>query len=133
MKVILANGCFDLLHVGHIWHLEAARKLGDKLIVSLTLDEHVNKGPGRPVYPWAHRAEMLMALRCVDDVTASISAVDAILKIRPDVFVKGRDYQGSSLLEPTIKVCQQIGAELVILDTPKLSSTEIYDRLRARS
>ena len=128
--VVLANGCFDLLHVGHIWHLEAARALGDRLVVALTLDEYVNKGPHRPVYPWAHRAELLQALRCVDSVIPSVGAIDAIRKVNPDIFVKGADYQGSPLLDPTIEVCRKLGIELRVLDTPKLSSTAIYDRLR---
>ena len=127
--IVLACGCFDLLHVGHKWHLEAAKELGDRLVVALTLDEHVNK-PGRPVHPWAHRAELLMALRCVDEVVPSKDAVQAILKVKPDIFVKGRDYTGSPLLTPTFAACQKVGAKLQILDTPKLSSTDIYDRIR---
>ncbi len=128
--IVLANGVFDLLHVGHIWHLEAARELGDRLIVSLTLDEYVNKGPGRPVYPWAHRAELLRCLRCVDEVVPSISGADAVMKVKPDIFVKGKDYLNSPLLQPTIEACEKVGCKLQILDTPKLSSTFIYDRLR---
>ena len=129
--IVLANGCFDLLHVGHLWHLEAARELGDKLIVSLTVDSYVNKGPNRPIHPWAHRAELLQALRCVDEVIPSVSAADAILRVKPDSFVKGIDYQGSPLLNPTIELCERMGCILKIIDTPKLSSTAIYDRLRA--
>lgn len=127
--IVLCNGVFDLLHVGHLWHLEAAKELGDKLIVSLTMDEHVNKGPGRPVYPWSARCELLMALRCVDNVVPSMTSLDAIQRVRPDIFVKGIDYKGSPLLEPTKALCDQLGVELVILETQKLSSTEIYDRL----
>lgn len=109
--------------------MEAAKELGDILVVSLTLDAHVNKGPDRPIHPWSHRAEMLRALRCVDDVVPSASAFDAILNVRPDIFVKGKDYAGVPM-PSTLEACQKIGCELRILDTPKLSSTAIYDRLR---
>ena len=130
MKVVLANGVFDILHIGHKWHLEAARELGDKLVVSLTVDDHVNKGPDRPIAPWSHRAELLLALRFVDDVIPSISSVDAILNVKPALFVKGSDYENSPLLAPTIEACKKVGAEFRIIHTTKLSSTAIYDRLR---
>ena len=130
MIVVLCNGVFDILHIGHKWHLEAAKDLGDKLVVALTIDEYVNKGPGRPIAPWAHRAELLLALRCVDEVIPSMSGIDGILKVRPNIFVKGSDYDNSPLLEPTLEVCKGLGIELKILHTTKLSSTAIYDRLR---
>ena len=130
MVVVLANGCFDLLHIGHKWHLEAAKDLGDKLVVALTVDEYVNKGPNRPISPWSHRAELLLALRYVDEVVPSILSVDAILKVKPDIFVKGSDYENSPLLLPSYEACRKVGAELRIIHTQKLSSTAIYDRLR---
>ena len=130
--VVLVNGCFDVLHVGHKRHLEAAKALADevKLVVSLTLDKYVNKGPNRPIHSWAHRAELLLALRCVDEVIPSRTAVDAILKVRPDIFVKGIDYKDSPLLDQTIDACKKVGTKIHITKTKKLSSTAIYDRLR---
>ena len=130
MIVVLCNGVFDILHIGHKWHLEAAKDLGDKLVVALTVDEHVNKGPGRPIAPWSHRAELLLALRYVDEVIPSMSGIDGILKVRPNIFIKGSDYENSPLLTPTLEVCKGLGIELRILHTTKLSSTAIYDRLR---
>ena len=124
MKVVLANGCFDVFHIGHLWHLEAARLLGDSLIVALTLDEHVNKGPGYPIHPWIHRASVLRALRCVDDVVPSSSSLDAIRRVKPQVFVKGIDYQTAALIDERI-VCSSVGAVLHITTTPKLSSRDI--------
>ena len=94
-KVVQAHGTFDLLHLGHVRHLEAARALGDILVVTVTGDRFVNKGPGRPVFAEALRAEMLAALGCIDLVGISHSpdAISAINTIRPDIYVKGKDYQ----------------------------------------
>jgi rfaE bifunctional protein nucleotidyltransferase chain/domain len=94
-KVVQAHGTFDLLHLGHVRHLEAARALGDVLVVTVTGDRFVNKGPGRPVFAEALRAEMLAALGCVDlvGINHSPDAISAIDAIRPDVYVKGQDYQ----------------------------------------
>ena len=90
--MVLCHGCFDILHPGHIRHLQEARKLGDKLIVSVTDDEYVRKG--RPHFSTQERVEMLKALDCVDEVIISRShnALDVINEIRPAVFVKGGDY-----------------------------------------
>jgi cytidyltransferase-related domain len=93
--VIQAHGTFDLLHLGHVRHLEAARALGDALIVTVTGDAFVNKGPSRPAFLEGLRAEMLAALQCVDWVAINRSpdAVSAIERVRPNIYVKGQDYQ----------------------------------------
>jgi len=127
---VLANGCFDVLHIGHLWHLREARGLGDRLVVSLTLDACVNKGPGLPINPWAHRAEMLLALRCVDDVVPTTSCYAAIRAVRPQVFVKGIDYIDSLRDEARI-ACREVGAALHFTSAPKLSSGEIIRRMKA--
>src|ERR1700733_15193658 len=90
-----AHGTFDLLHLGHVRHLEAARKLGDMLIVTVTADRFVNKGPGRPVFNAELRAEMLATLEYVDWVAINdaADAVSAIERIRPSIYIKGQDYQ----------------------------------------
>lgn len=95
MTVVQAHGAFDLLHLGHIRHLEAAKKLGDVLIVTITADRFINKGPGRPVFSEGARMETLEALSCVDYVAIAEGpdAVSAIDLFRPDIFVKGQDYQ----------------------------------------
>lgn len=94
-KIVQCHGTFDLLHIGHVRHLEAARELGDVLIVTLTADSFVNKGPGRPVFPEELRAEMLGSLAHVDwvAINSGPDAVNAISAIRPDLYVKGQDYQ----------------------------------------
>ncbi len=93
-RVVQCHGVFDLLHPGHIRHLEAARRDGDLLVVTVTPDRFVNKGPGRPVFNQRLRAESLAALEPVDyvAVTESPTAVEAVRKLRPAVYVKGSDY-----------------------------------------
>jgi rfaE bifunctional protein nucleotidyltransferase chain/domain len=94
-KVVLAHGAFDLLHLGHVRYLEEARRQGDRLIVTVTADAFVNKGPSRPVFPELLRAEMLGALTCVDAVAvnAASTAVNVIERVKPDVYVKGIEYK----------------------------------------
>ena len=93
--VVQAHGTFDLLHLGHVRHLESARKVGDALIVTVTADRFVNKGPGRPLFSAELRAEMLATLEYVDWVAINdaADAVSAIECIRPIVCIKGQDYQ----------------------------------------
>lgn len=130
MKIVLANGVFDLLHVGHLQHLEEARAMGDCLIVSLTVDDHVNKGPGRPIYTWDERAKLLRGLRCVHGVIPSKSSLDAIYRIRPAIFVKGIDYKsGWSWTEEVEKACKEVGAQLRFTSTPKYSATDTIKRV----
>jgi rfaE bifunctional protein nucleotidyltransferase chain/domain len=126
MTVVLANGCFDILHIGHVAHLQQARSMGDYLIVSLTTDYFVNKGPHRPINKWQDRASVLEALRCVDQVIPTVNAVAAIEAVRPDVFVKGIDYAGGDLFtEDVVQACERVGAKLVFTTTPKKSAAEI--------
>lgn len=95
-RVVFTNGCFDLLHPGHLALLEDAAALGDVLIVAINDDDSVArlKGAGRPIYPAAERAELLLALRWVDAVTvfADDTPIEAIQQVRPDVLVKGSEY-----------------------------------------
>ena len=128
---VLANGCFDVLHIGHIEHLEEARSLGDRLIVALTLDDYVNKVKGLPVNSWEDRKQMLLALKTVDEVVPSRHCWEAILKVKPDVFVKGIDYLDSPLLDRARKACDEVGAKLYITNSDKRSSGEIIRRIQA--
>lgn len=93
-SIVQCHGVFDLLHPGHVEHLEEAKGKGDVLVVTITPDRYVNKGPGRPVFTQDHRARLLSALATVDfvAVTESPTATDAIRAIRPDTYVKGPDY-----------------------------------------
>lgn len=130
MLTVLANGVFDVLHIGHLLHLEEARRLGGQLIVALTVDEFVNKGPGLPLHTWNHRAALLRGLRCVDEVIPSVNAPTAIRTVRPDIFVKGVDYLASPLLDDDRAACADVGALLWITVTPKYSSREIIERMK---
>lgn len=124
--IVLANGVFDLLHAGHVDHLIEARTMGDKLFVSLTSDDFVKKGPGRPINNWFDRARVLSALRCVDKVYPTQSAVSAILRLKPDIFVKGIDYaSGDKFSEDIAKACREVGAEIRYTKSPKQSATDM--------
>ncbi len=134
-RITLANGCFDLLHVGHVRYLRAARELGGKLIVAVNADAsvHALKGEGRPVMPAEERAEILAALADVDAVVIfpekDVRAV--IREIRPDFHAKGTDYTAESVPErDEVEAC---GGRVVIVGDPKNhSATEIINS-RARS
>jgi len=93
--IVLCHGVFDLLHIGHIKHLEKARGQGDKLIVTLTSDRYVNKGPGRPVFNENLRCEAIAALDVVDYVAINDSptAVNPIKVLKPNIYCKGTDYK----------------------------------------
>lgn len=102
-RIVLTNGCFDLLHLGHVRFLESAGSLGDLLIVAVNSDRSVSglKGPGRPIIPEGDRAALLAALHSVDIVFLfdGADAAGLIESIRPDVYVKGRDYLGRAIPE----------------------------------
>ena len=97
-KIVHCHGVFDLLHVGHIKHLKKAKELGDKLVVTLTADKFVNKGPGRPVFNQVLRSESLAALEMVDFVAINETptAVYPINLIKPNFYCKGKDYKNSN-------------------------------------
>jgi rfaE bifunctional protein nucleotidyltransferase chain/domain len=118
-KLVATNGCFDLLHVGHVRYLQAARALGDFLAVGLNGDRSVRelKGSGRPVTIESDRAEVLAALQCVDLVTIfpQIRATQFIAAIRPAIYVKGGDYSSETLNEEERAVLKEIGAEIRLI------------------
>lgn len=125
-RVVLCNGVFDPLHVGHIYHLQAAKRLGDVLIVSLTCDESATKekGPGRPVFNQVHREAMLRALRCVDGVVVCTDALDALQKVRPSIFAKGSDYRGR-ISDSNHEYCERHGIQIIFTDELTFSSTKL--------
>lgn len=103
--------------------------MGDYLIVSLTLDEHVGKGPGRPIYTWSDRAALLRELRCVDQVVPTANAVDAIRLFRPHIFVKGSDYAAGGWTEDVVGACKDVGTELRFTTSPKMSASETIRKI----
>jgi cytidyltransferase-related domain len=124
-RVVLANGCFDILHVGHVRYLEGARVLGDILIVGINSDEQVRalKGEGRPLIPERERAELIASLRAVDIVTIFPEPnVEALIRaIKPDVHAKGTDYTEETV--PERAVVLSYGGRVAIVGDPKDHST----------
>ena len=104
--------------------------MGDKLVVALTLDEFVNK-PGRPIFTWAERVSMLLALRCVDDVSAAKNSVDAIYSWKPAVFVKGSDYAEKGLLPAEVKACKEVGAQIRFTKEHPPTTSALIARIKA--
>ena len=131
MRIVLANGVFDLYHYGHLRHLQAARKLGDALYVSVTRDEFVRKGPGRPVFSLKQRMQVIAELRCVDKVFPSVDALDALRTAKPAVFVKGAEYR-NSLNPGHIEYCRANGIEIAFTDEPVYSSTGLLKYYESR-
>jgi len=118
-KIVATNGCFDLLHVGHVRYLQAARALGDLLVVGLNGDRSVHglKGPGRPITIESDRAELLAAFESVDLVAVfpEVRATKFLDAARPAVYVKGRDYTPQTLDEEELAILKQIGATVRLI------------------
>lgn len=129
MRLVLACGCFDLFHVGHLAHLKEARSFGDRLIVALTLDEFISK-PGRPIMKWEDRAAILNELRCVDDVIASRNSVEAILAWEPDIYVKGSDYVSKGLLPAEKEACKGLGVQIRFTKEHPPTTSSLIKRIK---
>ena len=137
-RLVFTNGCFDLLHVGHVRYLQAARALGDALAIGLNADASVRalKGPGRPLNSADDRAEVLAALACVDYVTifSEPRATTLLAETRPHVYVKGGDYQLETLNPEEYAVLQTIGARVEFVPmVPGRSTTSTIERMQAGS
>ncbi len=124
-KIIATNGCFDILHVGHLHYLEESKALGDLLVVGLNSDSSVKKlkGNDRPINPQNDRAELLAALKPVDYVVIfdEIDAVNFLREVKPDVYTKGGDYNPLDL--PEYSAVQEIGARIEIISLVEGKST----------
>lgn len=134
-QIVATNGCFDLLHAGHIRYLKAARARGDVLVVGLNGDESVHKlkGPGRPINNESDRAEVLAALESVDLVAIfpELRATRFIELVRPDVYVKGGDYSSETLDNEERTVLKKIGAKIDIVPFEKgYSTSALINHLR---
>ena len=132
-RIVLANGCFDTLHVGHIRYLEGAGREGDVLVVGVNADSSVGKlkGPGRPILDENARARLVAALRCVDYVVLFTEPnVEALLEeLRPDVHAKGTDYTADTV--PERAVSARLGIRVAIVGDPKDHSTrELLESIR---
>lgn len=128
--IILANGCFDLFHVGHLRYLTGAKELGGKLLVAINSDRQTKilKGRGRPIVPENERAEIVSALRCVDMVTIfdDPTVENIIRSIRPEYHAKGTDYTTDSV--PERDIVREYGGQVAIVGDPKdHSSTRMIE------
>ena len=133
-KIVATNGCFDLLHVGHVRYLQAARALGDLLVVGLNGDRSVHdlKGAGRPITAQSDRAEILAGLECVDLVTVfpEIRATEFLVAVRPAVYVKGGDYSSETLDEKERTILKEIGAKIQLIPFETgYSTSRLIDRI----
>lgn len=131
-KIVYCHGCFDLMHIGHIKYLQSARRRGDILIVTVTPDRYVSRGPGRPVFTEHHRLESIAALDCVDYVALNHwpTAVETIHLIKPAFYVKGSDF-GSVESDPTGRLAEEeeavksVGGQLIFTDEEVFSSSKL--------
>ena len=124
-RIVLANGCFDILHAGHVRYLEGARALGDVLVVAINSDAQVArlKGEGRPILPERERAELVASLQAVDWVTIfeEPTVTELLLAIKPDIHAKGTDYAEETV--PERDVVRSYGGRVAIVGDPKNHST----------
>lgn len=133
-RIVFTNGCFDLLHAGHVRYLQQARGLGDALVVGLNSDRSVRelKGEGRPLNPQDDRAEVLAALGCVDYVVVfdGKRATDLLRTVRPHVYAKGGDYTPDSLDPEERGALEACGADIKILPlVPGRSTTALVGKI----
>jgi rfaE bifunctional protein nucleotidyltransferase chain/domain len=134
-KLVLTNGCFDLLHVGHVHYLQAAQALGDALAVAINGDDSVRelKGAGRPLNTEGDRAEVVAALDCVDYVVIfqEVRVTRLIEKVRPSIYVKGGDYTRASLDPEERAALEKIGTEIRIVPfEPGHSTSAVIERMK---
>jgi rfaE bifunctional protein nucleotidyltransferase chain/domain len=135
--VVFTNGCFDILHAGHVRYLAAAKQLGDILVVGLNDDASVRelKGEGRPLNPQEDRAEVMAALEAVDYVIIfGEKRVDSLLRrVRPQVYAKGGDYTLTSLDSDEVAALREIGAKIEILPlVPGKSTSKLVEAIQRR-
>jgi len=132
-RVVLTNGCFDMLHPGHVALLEAARREGDLLIVAINSDASVTrlKGPGRPLLPQAERAEALLALESVDQVVIydEETPIEVVRALAPDVLVKGADWAADAIVGRA-EVERGGGRVVRVALVPGRSTSAIVERIR---
>jgi len=132
--VVHCHGCFDLMHPGHIKYFQAAKKMGDVLVVTISPDRFVDKGPGRPVFNEDIRAESIAALECVDYVAINKwpTAEETLRLIRPDVYVKGQEFENledqTGKIQKEAEVIKEIGAEIRFTHEIVFSSTKLLNQ-----
>ena len=132
--VSYCHGCFDLMHPGHIKYFQAARRMGDCLVVTVTPDRYVDKGPGRPVFNQQLRAESVAALECVDYVAINNwpTAEQSLRLLRPHFYVKGQEFENlrdkTGKIQREYRVVREIGARMRFTHELVFSSTSLIER-----
>lgn len=132
--IVHCHGCFDLMHPGHIKYFQAAKMMGEVLVVTISPDRFVDKGPDRPVFNEGIRAESIAALECVDYVAVNKwpTAEETLRLIRPDIYVKGQEFENmedkTGKIQKEAKVIKEIGAQIRFTHEIVFSSTELLNR-----
>ncbi len=132
-RVVQCHGCFDLMHPGHIKHFQEARQMGDILIVTISPDEYIDKGPGRPAYNQQLRAESIAALECVNFVAINKwpTAEETLRLLRPDIYVKGQEFESledkTGKIQREHEVIKEVGAEMRFTHGVVFSSTKLLN------
>lgn len=133
-KVVQCHGCFDLMHPGHIKHFQEARGMGDILVVTLTPDKYIDKGPDRPAFSQDLRAESIAALECVNYVAINKwpTAEETLRLLRPDIYVKGQEFEHledkTGKIQREYDVINEIGAEIRFTHGVVFSSTKLLNK-----
>jgi len=133
-KVVHCHGCFDLMHPGHIKYFQSAKKMGDVLVITVTPDEYVDKGPDRPVFSQDLRAESIAALECVDYVAINKwpTAEQTLRFLKPHYYVKGQEFENledkTGKLQKEYKVLKEIEAEMRFTHEIVFSSTKLLNK-----
>jgi D-glycero-beta-D-manno-heptose 1-phosphate adenylyltransferase len=133
-KLVVTNGVFDLLHVGHVTYLEGARALGDALLIGVNGDDSVRqlKGPTRPLNAEADRARVLAALACVDAtcIFPEVRAVNFLTRAQPDIYVKGGDYTLDTIDQNERRAVESAGGKIVFISfVPGKSTTKVIEKM----
>ena len=131
MRIVLASGCWDIVHLGHVRHLKMCKQMGTRLVVSVTRDRSVNKGPDRPYMKHEARAEILKSFRFVDQVILVDSSLEALKKVKPDIFAKGSEYRNRILVED-YEWCMANDCEVKFTGKHIDSSSRYHDLIRPR-
>ncbi len=133
-KIVLCHGCFDLMHPGHIKYFQSAKKMGDVLVVTVTPDKYIDKGPGRPVFNQNLRVDSIAALECVDYAAINKwpTAVETLRLLKPDIYVKGQEFEKlkdkTGKLQKEYEVLKEIGSEIRFTHEIVFSSTELLSK-----
>ena len=133
-KIVHCHGCFDLMHIGHIKYFQASKNMGDVLVVTVSPDIYIDKGPGRPVFNQNLRAEAIAALECVDYVAINKwpTAEETLRLLRPDIYVKGQEFEKledkTGKIQKEYEVIKEIGAEIRFTQEMVFSSTKLINQ-----